>query len=131
MSRRHGVLPDTGGLAIGANGALYGATVAGGSSGNGTVFSLTPPMAPGGTWTEVVLYSFAGGTDGAIAYAGLVIGSGPGGHAVLYATPYFGGTSICDGSGCGTVFSLTPPASPGATWTETLLYSFAGRQRWI
>ena len=32
----------------------------------------------------------------------------------------FGGAA-----GRGTVFSLTPPASPGEKWTEKVLYSFA------
>jgi len=31
-----------------------------------------------------------------------------------------------NGPGCGTVFQLTPPAAPDATWTETVLYSFSG-----
>ena len=30
------------------------------------------------------------------------------------------------GTGCGTVFSLTPAAASGAAWTETVLYSFIG-----
>jgi uncharacterized repeat protein (TIGR03803 family) len=29
--------------------------------------------------------------------------------------------------GCGTVFELKPPASPGGAWTETVLYSFTGQ----
>ena len=36
------------------------------------------------------------------------------------------GTTWLDGSGSGTVFQLTPPASPGGAWTETTLYSFTG-----
>ena len=46
-----------------AAGNLYGTTTAGGASGNGTVFKLTKNS--DGSWTESVLYSFAGGTDGA------------------------------------------------------------------
>lgn len=30
-------------------------------------------------------------------------------------------------TGCGTVFELTPPATPGGAWTETILYSFTGQ----
>ena len=41
-------------------GSLYGTTEYGGS-GYGTVFNLTPPTAPEGTWTKTTLYSFAGG----------------------------------------------------------------------
>jgi hypothetical protein len=36
------------------------------------------------------------------------------------------GTTWLDGSGSGTVFQLTPPASPGGAWTETTPYSFTG-----
>jgi hypothetical protein len=54
---------------IGKSGELYGATSSGGSgacpgegafTACGTVYELTPPSAPGGTWTESVLYSFEG-----------------------------------------------------------------------
>jgi uncharacterized repeat protein (TIGR03803 family) len=102
-------------LVIGKNGVLYGTTGSGGTSGYGTVFSLTPPTAAGGSWTEGVLYSFSGGSDGGGPQEGLVIGSG----GVLYGTTYTGG-----GSAWGTVFSLTPPASPGGSWTEAVVYSF-------
>jgi uncharacterized repeat protein (TIGR03803 family) len=44
------------------DGILYGATRYGGASGQGVVFSLHPNS--GGQWTETVLHSFAGGTDG-------------------------------------------------------------------
>jgi uncharacterized repeat protein (TIGR03803 family) len=36
------------GLAIDSDGVLYGTTFFGGTSNLGTVFSLTPPLAPGG-----------------------------------------------------------------------------------
>jgi len=39
----------------------------------------------------------------------------------IYGTTQFGG-----GAKDGTVFSLTPPASPGGLWTEKVLYSFPG-----
>jgi uncharacterized repeat protein (TIGR03803 family) len=104
------------GLVIGKNGQLYGTTVAGGTSNNGTVFELTPPASPGGAWLETVLYSFAGGSDGAYPQADVVIGK----DGVLYGTTLEGGTPC----GCGTVFALKPPASQGAAWTERVLYSF-------
>ena len=105
-------------VAIGTGGVLYGTTsFGGGTSNDGTVFSLTPPASPGGAWTEAVLYSFAGGSDGYGPVAGVVIGKG----GVLYGTTMAGGTS-----GYGTVFSLTPPASPGGVWTEAVLHSFTG-----
>ena len=67
-----------------------------------------------------------GGSDGKYPWtAGVAIGSGPSGHPVLYGTTNYGGTTSCY-LGCGTVFSLTPPASPGGSWTEAVLYSFQG-----
>jgi uncharacterized repeat protein (TIGR03803 family) len=106
-----------GDLVIGNGGVLYGTTLNGGTYGFGTVFSLTPPKSQGSPWTETVLYNFAGGTDGAEPRAGLVIE--PDGS--LYSTTYYGGES-----GQGTVFSLSPPASPGGAWTETIWIRFAG-----
>jgi uncharacterized repeat protein (TIGR03803 family) len=114
-------------LVIGENGVLFGTTQDGGPAGAGTVFSLTPPTAAGGQWTETVLYSFQtdfnGQGDGTYPSAGVVIGSG----GVLYGSTIFGGNnSFCQGIGCGIVFSLTPPASPGGKWTETVLHYFDG-----
>ena len=88
-----------GGVTLGANGALYGTTTAGGISNAGTVYSLTPPAAPGGAWTETVLWSFMGGADGADPVAGLAIGE----NGVLYGTTSSGGVS-----NAGTVFALKP-----------------------
>jgi len=117
-------------LAIGAGGVLYGATGQGGTGsvtscgrggtdfGCGTVYSLTPPASPGGSWTETVLYSFNGGSDGAKP-SGVVIGP----KGVLYGTTPNGGTGSCN---CGTIFALTPPASPGGAWTKTVVYEFSG-----
>jgi len=104
-------------VVIGNGEVLYGTTYGGGTSGYGTVFSLTPPTSAGGAWTETVLHNFTGGSDGAGPEAPVVIGGG----GVLYGTTHGGGTS-----GYGTVFSLTPPTSPGDAWTEAVLYSFAG-----
>jgi uncharacterized repeat protein (TIGR03803 family) len=92
---------------------LFGTTNGGGATGNGTVFSLTP--SPGGTWTEKVLYSFAGSAgDGANPLGPLTLSP----KAVLYGTTYGGGTT-----GWGTVFQL---ASVAGVWTEKVLYNFLG-----
>jgi uncharacterized repeat protein (TIGR03803 family) len=78
---------------------------------------LTPPKNNGGSWTETVLYDFAGGSAG----------SGPGGtvtvgpNGVLYGTLSQSGTT----NESGLVFQLTPPSGGGA-WTETVLYRFPG-----
>ena len=78
-----------------------------------------------GSWIFTLIYSFLGGNDGALPYAGLTIG--PDGS--LYGTTWSGGQGApqCAG-GCGTVYKLTPPAKPChqtvCSWTETILYDF-------
>jgi uncharacterized repeat protein (TIGR03803 family) len=91
-------------LSFDARGALYGTTVAGGTHQRGTVFRLAPQ--PGGTWTESVLHSFAGGSDGRGPQSGVLIRSG-----VLYGTTPFGGVqprSTCPDKECGTVYDVVP-----------------------
>jgi len=105
-------------LTFDTSGALYGTTELGGSSKLGTVFQLAPPVPPATNWTETVLYSFAGGNDGAKPQAGLAIDS----KGALYGTTSNGGGS----SNFGTVFQLTPPTPPATTWKETVLHSFKG-----
>jgi len=63
-----------------------------------------------------VLHSF-GSVGAEIPMAGVVIGA----EGVLYGTTTAGGNS----GGWGTVYSLTPPTSPQAAWTEHVLHSFA------
>jgi uncharacterized repeat protein (TIGR03803 family) len=110
------------GLVRDAQGDLYGTTAGGGqdscpgSYGCGTVFKVTA------TGTETVLYSFTGaGGDGESPNAGLVLDA----QGNLYGTTEYGGDGACGyGSGCGTVFELSPNGSGG--WNETVLYSFTG-----
>jgi uncharacterized repeat protein (TIGR03803 family) len=94
-----------------AKGNLYGTTATGGEHGWGIVFKLAPPSAPGGTWTENVLYSFTGGSDGGFPSPGQLLLKG----GSLYGTAAQGGAN-----GVGVVFEL----SPGKPWVETVLYSF-------
>jgi uncharacterized repeat protein (TIGR03803 family) len=100
-------------------GNLYGTTLNGGRYGFGTVFELTPDK--NGKWTQTVLHSFTGGSDGAHPVAGLIFDD----TGSLYGTTINGGivTQSCPyGNGCGVVFELTP--GPHGTWTEMVLYSF-------
>ncbi len=105
-----GALPYAG-LVMDAASNLYGTTYQGGSTGNGTVFELTAASAYS---TESVLHSFAGSSDGALPYAGLVLDAARN----LYGTTYQGGSA-----GYGTVFELT---SASAYSTESVLHSFTG-----
>jgi hypothetical protein len=109
-------------------GALYGTSGDGESldtdcfDGCGGFFSLVPPEAGGGSWTESILYSFRYHRYGGYHPIMAVMGSGPSGHPVFYGTSG-GGYQQCP-LGCGVVFSLTPPAAPGGAWTETVLHRF-------
>ncbi len=74
---------------------------------------VTTPLAQARTYK--VLYTFTGGTDGALPYAGLIRDS----QGNLYGTTENGGNSACQG-GCGVVFKVDTSGN------ETVLYSFTG-----
>jgi uncharacterized repeat protein (TIGR03803 family) len=95
-----GVIPDTAGN-------LYGVTLTGGAYQQGVVFQLSHS---GSGWTENVLYSFQGASDG-ILPTGLLVFDKSGN--------LYGGTA----GGGGTVFELSP-ANGGRNLTT--LYSFTG-----
>ena len=111
-----GLQPE-GSLVMDAAGNLYGTTQVGGTC-CGVVFKLTHNS--GGTWTQSVLYTFAGGNDGSGPVAGLVFDAA----GNLYGTTQEGGGGGCGIPGCGTVFELTPNSSGG--WTEIKLHTFHG-----
>jgi uncharacterized repeat protein (TIGR03803 family) len=104
-----GSYPD-GVLVKDTKGALYGATSNGGH-GSGNVFRV---YQSGGVWKESVIYTFSGGSDGAVPYGGLRWD----GTSTLYGTASGGGMS-----GNGVVFELT---EPGGVWSESVLYTFTG-----
>jgi hypothetical protein len=99
------------------NGSFYGVTFQGGQFGQGVVFQLMPPAHAGGSWTEAVLHSFSGGTDGGEPQTGLV----PDGSGGFFGTASQGGAT-----GNGNFFHLVPPAEQGGAWTLTPLHQFAG-----
>jgi uncharacterized repeat protein (TIGR03803 family) len=90
---------STAGLVFDASGNLYGTTAFGGADPNraGTVFKLTPGAK--NKWTETLLHSFTGGSDGWSPYSGLAID----GANNLYGTTIMGGAT-----GHGVVFQITP-----------------------
>jgi hypothetical protein len=117
-------------LIFDSSGNLYGTTSIGGNNdgcgpppyGCGVVFELTPSGAAG-QWTESVLYTFSGGSDGGFPFTGVTFDT----HGNLYGVAESGGdTSVsCNGNtGCGVVFKLTPASS--APWKERVLYAFTG-----
>jgi uncharacterized repeat protein (TIGR03803 family) len=106
-------------LILDTAGNLYGTTAFGGAKGVGTVFKLAPNLDR--TWSESVLHSFTGGSDGSGPNAGLIADS----DGNLYGTTTEGGiiNNVCnDYAGCGVVFKLTRDATGG--WTESVLYGF-------
>ena len=127
-----GALPS-GGLIHDKLGNLYGMTAEGGAPSCppgwcGTVYELSPPAQAGGAWTETLLYVFKGHdqNDGSSPSGGLIAD----GAGNFYGVTAYGGIGPCvlfgTPTGCGTVFELSPPATPGAPWIETVLYNFQG-----
>jgi uncharacterized repeat protein (TIGR03803 family) len=108
-----------------STGALYGTTQYGGSSasgctppsgnaGCGTVFKLTPS---GSSYTESILYSFQGGTDGAVPRSALHAGK----NGTLIGTTNRGGEEGSSTGSHGTVFELVPS---GSGYSERIIFSF-------
>jgi uncharacterized repeat protein (TIGR03803 family) len=110
-----GINPNAGVLFV--HGKLYGLTSGGGATRTGTVFVLSPPLAPGDDWTETILHSFRGNGDAAFPLGELAVDR----HGNLYGTSIQGGTN-----NVGAVFRLVPPTQPGQRWTESVLHSFDG-----
>jgi uncharacterized repeat protein (TIGR03803 family) len=101
FSGTNGKGPD-GPPAVASNGIVYGATGAGGSHGDGVLFGLSPSGAilPSvfSNWTERLLYSFTGGSDGSQPGDGLVLDT----SGNIYGTAYGGGAN-----GKGTLYEFT------------------------
>lgn len=102
-------------LVQGFDGNLYGTTLSGGATGDGSIFKITPS----GQLTTI--YSFCSRShcvDGYLPYAGLVLAT----NGNFYGTTYQGGQSVvtktCPIYGCGTVFEVSP------TGAFKSLYSF-------
>jgi len=106
-----GCFPDPG-VTLDSAGNLYGVAFEGGSgfcnSGRGVVFKVDT------AGKETVLHTFSGGSDGANPFSVLVFDL----KGDLYGTTQNGGSSGCGGTGCGTVFKVSPNGD------ETVLYAF-------
>ena len=103
-------------------GNLYGTASYGGTADVGVVFKVNT------SGQETVLYSFAGGANGAYPYSGLV-GDSAGN---LYGTTYAGGTAglgvvyKVDAAGQETVLYTFPPPHDGASPTAGVVRDSAG-----
>jgi uncharacterized repeat protein (TIGR03803 family) len=91
-------------------GNLYGTSYGGGAHGQGTVYELSQSN---GAWTEQVLYSFKGGSDGAEPFAPVTFDSA----GNIYCTTAEGGVK-----GVGTAFELLAAQS----WQKVILHQFLG-----
>ena len=105
------------GLIFDPAGNLYGTTIYGGSSDNGTIFQLARPATSGAAWSLNVLHSFIGQTDGEYSLGSLVFDQA----GNLYGPTLFGGRF-----GGGTIFQLAAPVAQGSVWTLNVLHSFKG-----
>src|SRR5215469_6151792 len=90
------------GVTMDGAGNLYGTTIFAGTS-YGTVYQLKHR---GSGWISNPLYTFSGGSDGAVPWARVVFGP----NGTLYGTTYAGGSGACSG-GCGTIFNVRPQAN--------------------
>jgi uncharacterized repeat protein (TIGR03803 family) len=111
---RDGANPETGLVSV--RGVFYGTTDAGGNSacgstGCGTIFSLTKS---GSGYVRRVVYRFRGGRDGAEPTS-LSLSRG---GALIGTTAHGGGGPGCN-EGCGTIFELQPSSG-----TVRVLYAF-------
>ncbi len=107
-----------GGVVFDPLGNLYGTTSGCGPYENvhGTIFELSPPSQPGGTWTEAIIHSFvfSNGTNP------------PDGLARAANGTLFGVTDKGGQNGYGTIFMLEPSANSGGSWSFGIVHSFSG-----
>jgi uncharacterized repeat protein (TIGR03803 family) len=91
-------------ITIDSAGNLYGSTIYGGAHSLGAIFALSPKS--DGSYTESVLHSFTGSSDG----------NNPRGNLTLDAAGNLYGVAA------NVAFELSPSSS--GSWTETVLYTF-------
>lgn len=96
-------------LVFDAKGNVYGIAFQGGAHAMGGIFELSP--ASNGTWSEKVIYSFAGGSDVVCSPARIVIDNA--GNLFGYRCGQYG-----------SIFELEP--GPNGTWSEKILHTFSG-----
>jgi uncharacterized repeat protein (TIGR03803 family) len=118
------MLPDPSG-----SGAFFGTASTGGgincslgTANCGVVFKLAPPVGKSTKWTETVLYSFTGQTDGAVPFGALIADN----SGNLYGTTSAAGDACQVITGCGSAFELIAPAKGKTAYRFKALHGFAG-----
>jgi hypothetical protein len=116
------------GVTMDASGNLYGTTRNGGLindgycvAGCGVIYQLTPPaQQTRQPWPESIVHAFAGPPTDGFQTQGFLTFRGDS----LFGSTILGGSAvdICSGTGCGTVFSLTPNGHGG--WDEEVVVDF-------
>lgn len=97
------------------NGELFGVTHDLGDTGRGTVFRLSPPVAPATAWTKTIIHRFIAPAGSWLLSSGLVFDT---------AGSLYGATQQGGAHGMGMVYKLTRSIFP--EWNFTNLYSFTG-----
>lgn len=109
-------LEPAGSVVLDQAGNVYGATAAGGSFNEGTIFELV--HVSNGIWKERILHNFKN------LSAGISPVGSPAFDSVgnLYGLTSEGGTNGCIRAGCGTAFELSPHTG---YWSDKLLLDFS------
>jgi len=102
---QNGGVPGYGNVTFDQAGNVYGTATDGGAHGFGVVWELTRQQ---DRWTQTVLYSFPGGSDGATPYSGVIFD--PAGNLYGNTTGYFENSA--------SVYELSPS---NGSWVETTL----------
>jgi len=102
------------GLVLDSAGNIYGTTYSGGAYGFGTVFELV--AGGSGTWTQTVLHSFTGGSDGASPFGSTPVFDSAGN---LYGLAADGGPHDY-----GVVYQLSRGSN--GVWKYRVVYAFLG-----
>ena len=80
------------------------------------VLSVLSSFSPAQT-KETVLHKFQGNSDGFDVRSGVVVDA----KGDMFGTSFFGGGA----AGAGIVYEMTPPATIGGAWTETVIHRFS------
>jgi uncharacterized repeat protein (TIGR03803 family) len=104
LNKQQDGFQPTAGVLIDAAGNLYGTTESGGTIGAGTVYKLSPPTGGKKKWTEQLLISFNGGSDGIFPFGNLVADT----QGNLYGTTMAGDPVNVNAMQIGGVYRLTP-----------------------